>query len=78
MVRPVVEGSGEVLLCGTCLDTRGPGNDETLEGVRRSTMDEPAESHRRFVFCFAHVTNNVGQSVTHAADRWRRRRTSPA
>jgi uncharacterized protein involved in oxidation of intracellular sulfur len=44
MLKRVAKGSGEVLLCGTCMDARGLGNDEILEGARRSTMDELAEA----------------------------------
>jgi uncharacterized protein involved in oxidation of intracellular sulfur len=35
--------SGEVLLCGTCMDARGLTDAEVVEGARRSTMDELAE-----------------------------------
>jgi uncharacterized protein involved in oxidation of intracellular sulfur len=35
--------SGEVLLCGTCMDARGIADAELVEGARRSTMDELAE-----------------------------------
>ncbi|MEY6431849.1 DsrE family protein [Thioalkalicoccus limnaeus] len=35
--------TGEVLLCGTCLDARGIGDAELIEGARRSTMDELVE-----------------------------------
>jgi len=34
---------GRVLLCGTCMDARGIGEAEVLEGANRSTMDELAE-----------------------------------
>lgn len=39
MVRMV---GGEVGLCGTCMDARGIGADEIVEGARRSTMLELA------------------------------------
>ena len=42
MIKAVVR-KGEVLLCGTCMDARGLGDDELVEGARRSTMDELAE-----------------------------------
>ncbi|MDP2227048.1 MAG: DsrE family protein [Moraxellaceae bacterium] len=42
MLRRVVAGGGQVLLCGTCMDARGLGEAEVLEGARRSTMDELA------------------------------------
>jgi uncharacterized protein involved in oxidation of intracellular sulfur len=35
-------GGGHVLLCGTCMDARGIGEDELVAGARRSTMDELA------------------------------------
>ena len=42
MIKAVVR-KGEVLLCGTCMDARGLGDDELVEGARRRTMDELAE-----------------------------------
>jgi uncharacterized protein involved in oxidation of intracellular sulfur len=42
MVKSVLRG-GEVLLCGTCMDARGLGDDQMVEGARRSTMEELAE-----------------------------------
>jgi uncharacterized protein involved in oxidation of intracellular sulfur len=36
--------TGSVLLCGTCMDARGITEQETVPGVRRSTMDELAEA----------------------------------
>lgn len=41
MLKRVVS-KGRVLLCGTCMDARGIGEAEVLEGARRSTMDELA------------------------------------
>ena len=41
MLKPIVR-SGEVLLCGTCMDARGIAENEVVEGARRSTMDELA------------------------------------
>ncbi|WP_265944297.1 DsrE/DsrF/TusD sulfur relay family protein [Dechloromonas sp. A34] len=40
MVRIV---GGEVGLCGTCMDARGMGADQVVEGARRSTLKELAE-----------------------------------
>jgi len=37
-----VTGKGRVLLCGTCMDARGLGDAEMMDGARRSTMDELA------------------------------------
>lgn len=42
MLRRVLSARGTVLLCGTCMDARGLGEDDVLEGARRSTMDELA------------------------------------
>lgn len=42
MVKAVAR-KGEVLLCGTCMDARGLGDDELVEGARRATLDELAE-----------------------------------
>ncbi len=42
MVRAIVR-TGEVLLCGTCMDARGLTAGELVEGARRSTLDELAE-----------------------------------
>ena len=42
MLKRVVSGTGEVLLCGTCMDARGLSEAEIMEGARRSTMDELA------------------------------------
>jgi uncharacterized protein involved in oxidation of intracellular sulfur len=40
MLKRVVAAKGRVLLCGTCMDARGLAEAETMEGARRSTMDE--------------------------------------
>lgn len=40
MLKRVVAGKGQVLLCGTCMDARALGEAEMMEGARRSTMDE--------------------------------------
>lgn len=42
MTKSIVR-TGEVLLCGTCMDARGLTDAELIEGTRRSTMDELAE-----------------------------------
>jgi len=53
MLKPISR-AGEVLLCGTCMDARGLSEDELVDGVRRSTMDELArntiEADRTLVF----------------------------
>lgn len=40
MVSSVVRHGGEVAVCGTCLDARGIGDAELLEGALRGTMDQ--------------------------------------
>lgn len=42
MLKRVLAGKGEVLLCGTCMDARGLSEAEVMPGARRSTMDELA------------------------------------
>jgi uncharacterized protein involved in oxidation of intracellular sulfur len=42
MVKAVAR-KAEVLLCGTCMDARGLGDDELVEGARRGTLDDLAE-----------------------------------
>jgi uncharacterized protein involved in oxidation of intracellular sulfur len=42
MLKRVLTGKGQVLLCGTCMDARGLADAEMMAGVRRSTMDELA------------------------------------
>lgn len=43
MLKRVLAGKGQVLLCGTCMDGRGIKDSDLMEGTRRSTMDELAE-----------------------------------
>lgn len=40
MVAAVLRHGGEVAVCGTCLDARGVGEGELLEGAHRSTLEE--------------------------------------
>ncbi len=42
MLKRVLAAKGSVLLCGTCMDARGIGEGEIMEGARRGTMDELA------------------------------------
>lgn len=42
MLKRVIAGKGNVLLCGTCMDARGLIEPEMMQGVQRSTMDELA------------------------------------
>jgi uncharacterized protein involved in oxidation of intracellular sulfur len=53
MIKSVAR-NGEVLLCGSCMDARGLGDDEIVDGVERSTMDVLAkrtlESNKVLVF----------------------------
>jgi uncharacterized protein involved in oxidation of intracellular sulfur len=40
MIGAVVRHGGAVGVCGSCIDARGIGDTELLEGARRSSMDE--------------------------------------
>jgi uncharacterized protein involved in oxidation of intracellular sulfur len=42
MLKGVLAGKGQILLCGTCMDARGLTDAEILNGARRSTMAELA------------------------------------
>lgn len=42
MLKGVLAGKGQVLLCGTCLEARGIKDADILAGARRSTMAELA------------------------------------
>jgi uncharacterized protein involved in oxidation of intracellular sulfur len=42
MLKRVLTGKGQVLLCGTCMDARALDGDSIIEGAQRSTMDELA------------------------------------
>ena len=42
MLKRVLAGKGQVLLCGTCMDARGLTDAEMVSGAKRSTMDELA------------------------------------
>jgi uncharacterized protein involved in oxidation of intracellular sulfur len=42
MVGAVLRHGGAVGVCGSCIDARGIGEAELLEGARRSSMDELA------------------------------------
>jgi uncharacterized protein involved in oxidation of intracellular sulfur len=44
MLKRVLGSKGAVLLCGTCMDARGIGDTELMDGARRSTMDELASA----------------------------------
>ena len=54
MLKRVLAGNGNVLLCGTCMDARGLDDAALLPGARSSTMDElaaaTAESDKVLVF----------------------------
>ena len=54
MLKRVLSSKGSVLLCGTCMDARGIGDAEIIEGARRSTMDElanaTAEANKVLIF----------------------------
>ena len=42
MLKGVLAGKGQVLLCGTCMDARGLTDAEILSGAKRGTMAELA------------------------------------
>jgi uncharacterized protein involved in oxidation of intracellular sulfur len=42
MLKGILAGKGEILLCGTCMEARGLGDAEMLAGARRSSMAELA------------------------------------
>jgi uncharacterized protein involved in oxidation of intracellular sulfur len=42
MLKRVIVGKGQVLLCGSCMDARGMAEADIIESARRSTMDELA------------------------------------
>lgn len=44
MLKHILVGGGQVLLCGVCMDARGLSVGDILEGARRSSMDELAEN----------------------------------
>ena len=44
MLKHILTGGGQVLLCGVCMDARGLAEDDIVEGARRSSMDELAEN----------------------------------
>ena len=43
MLRNLDRKGGEIGCCGTCLDARGIGNDQLVDGAHRSTMEELAD-----------------------------------
>lgn len=42
MLKGVVVGKGQILVCGTCMDARGLADTEIMAGARRSSMAELA------------------------------------
>jgi uncharacterized protein involved in oxidation of intracellular sulfur len=54
MLKRVIAGKASVLLCGTCMDARGIGDGELIDGAQRSTMDAlaaaTAEADKALVF----------------------------
>ncbi len=43
MIKNVIRRDAEVGVCGSCIDARGIGEEELIEGAHRSSMDELAE-----------------------------------
>ncbi len=44
MLKRFATGPHRILLCGTCMDARGLSETDIVDGARRSTMDELAET----------------------------------
>ncbi|ECF2517849.1 hypothetical protein E1920_17500 [Salmonella enterica subsp. enterica serovar Agona] len=44
MLRRILNGQGQILLCGTCMDARGITEHEIMPKTVRSTMDELASN----------------------------------
>jgi len=44
MLKRLIADDGHVLLCGSCMDARGLLADGVIEGARRSSMDELADT----------------------------------
>lgn len=42
MLKGVVAGKGQILLCGTCMDARGLTEADIIAGAKRSTMNDLA------------------------------------
>lgn len=42
MLKRVLTGKGQILLCRTCMDARGLTDAEIMPGAKRSTLDELA------------------------------------
>lgn len=40
MLRQLVRSNGAVGVCGSCMDARGLADEDLVEGMRRSSMDE--------------------------------------
>ena len=43
MLKSLISKNGRVLLCGTCMEARGIGEKDIVEGCRKSTLDELTE-----------------------------------
>lgn len=46
MLGMVARRGGQIAVCGTCMDARGIGDAELVEGTHRGTMAELAEWHQ--------------------------------
>ncbi|MFB9267419.1 DsrE/DsrF/TusD sulfur relay family protein [Bradyrhizobium erythrophlei] len=42
MLKGIIAGKGQILLCGTCLEARGLSDADIMAGARRSSMAELA------------------------------------
>jgi uncharacterized protein involved in oxidation of intracellular sulfur len=46
MLGMVVRRGGKIAVCGTCMDARGIGDAELVDGAHRGTMAELVEWHQ--------------------------------
>ncbi len=44
MLKRFATGAHRILLCGTCMEARGLGEAELMDGARRSSMEELADA----------------------------------
>jgi uncharacterized protein involved in oxidation of intracellular sulfur len=42
MLKGIIAGKGQILLCGTCMEARGLSDADVMAGARRSSMAELA------------------------------------
>jgi hypothetical protein len=52
MLKRVLAGKGDVLLCGTCMNARGLREEDVMDGTRRSTMGELTDNPSPPIRCW--------------------------